>query len=73
VYGIVYFAGPKTRWAGKVDECEIIARTPDVRWRWLARAQLLNIHRQLDPSRCGYVLLDGDRAVEHYDPQLPSS
>lgn len=69
-YGVLYFAGPRSRWAERVDESEIIARTAEVPWRWLARRALLSLFRQMDSTRVGFALMHGDRCVEQYDPPL---
>lgn len=74
--GVIYFAGPRTRWPGRDDRSrihpsEIIATTPPLPWRWLARRTLLATFNALDPTRCGYALMHGDDCVEHYDPPLP--
>ena len=65
--GIVYFAGPKSRWSGKIDSGEVLARIFSP-WRWLARIQMLNIHGSLRADRCGYALLRNGNCVEQYDP-----
>ena len=67
--GVIYVAGPKSRWAGRIDEDDIIAHVGGP-WRWLARLYLLNIHGSLDASRCGYALLRDGECVEQYDPPL---
>lgn len=65
--GIVYFAGPQSRWSGKIAESEIIARHP-APWKWLARKLMLSAHSGLDATRCGYALLCDGVAIEQYDP-----
>lgn len=65
--GIIYFAGPRSRWAGKVDSQEIIARFP-ARWRWAVLALTLQTFARLDQRRCGYVILRDGEPIEHYDP-----
>lgn len=88
-YGVVYFAGPKTRWGlvsnadhqleARIHADEIIACTPALPWRGLARWQLLSAFRPLaELSRCGYALMQGkgefydagDECLEQYDPPL---
>lgn len=59
---IVYFAGPKTIWAEKIDETEIIARF-HAPWLWLARLQARGALG--NTGRCGYAILrDGTVAEE---------
>lgn len=67
--GVVYFAGSLSRWSGKLDEREIIARH-ESRWRWHTRMMMLRTHANLDPKRCGYALLKNGVCVEQYDPPL---
>ncbi len=64
---VVYFAGPKTLWSGKVDDSEVILRKPSV-WRWGALRLAKSTHAQLDATRCGWVLLDKGAVVEHVEP-----
>jgi len=67
---VVYFAGPATVWAGKVAEEEIIARQVSP-YRFLARAFARSTHASLDPSRCGYAVLQDGLTVEHVEPVIP--
>jgi len=69
--GVIYFAGPKSRWSGSVDEGDIIARTGRTPWRWHARFLMMNTFTALDRTRCGYALMRGDEAIEQFDPPLP--
>ena len=62
--GVVFFYGPLTKFARKVDKREIIARTREVPFIWLARMQARAVHRQLDPQRCGWAVLRDGKAVE---------
>lgn len=66
--GVLYFAGPRSRWAGKVDEDEVIARF-QTRWRWLARYLTVSLFMRLDERRCGYAILADGVTVEQYDPK----
>jgi len=68
--GVIYFAGPKSRWSGAIDDTELVARV-SAPWRWLARLHLLNVHGSLDASRCGYALLRDGEVIEQYDPPIP--
>lgn len=68
-YGVVYFAGPLSRFAGRIDEREVIARIR-APWRWLALVQLLSAHGSLDASKCGYALMRDGVCIEQYDPPL---
>lgn len=67
---VLYFAGPKTLWSQKVDASEVIMRWAS-RSRWLATRVARSTHRQLDPSRCGYVVLKDGDVIEHVKPVLP--
>lgn len=63
IEAVVYFAGPRSVWADKPDETEVIARFPS-RWVWLAHSRALSLHRQLNSGRCGYfVARDGEMIV----------
>jgi len=64
---VVYFCGPLTKWHGKVCEEEIIARQQS-RYRFLARTFALSTYRNLDPTKCGYVLLQDGNILEHVEP-----
>lgn len=66
---IVYFAGPKTIWSGKVAEEEILIRR-ESRYLWLARSLAQSAYQLLDPTRVGYVVMKDGREVEHVEPQL---
>lgn len=68
--GIVYYAGPKSRWLGSIDESEIIKRL-DTPWAWLTRRATLSIFKQLDSRRCGYALLKDGICIEQFDPLIP--
>jgi hypothetical protein len=70
--GVIYFAGPRSRWSGRIDDGEIVARFA-ARWRWLARAQMLSAFSALDQTRCGYALLKNGVPVEQYDPPLETA
>lgn len=66
--GVVYFAGPKSNWNGKISEDEVIARvSSQFKWftRWLTRSAYAN----LDPSRCGYIVRQGELTIEHIEAQ----
>ena len=64
---IVYFASPRTRWSMKVQEDDVIMRRPYL-WRWLARFEARSLHAQLDPEKCGYVVLRDGEELEHVEP-----
>lgn len=63
---VLYFNGPKTRWSGQIDAEEVIANI-SARWKWLIRAHARSAHSNLDPSRCGYIILKDGIAVEHVE------
>lgn len=67
--GVLYFAGSKSRWSGRIDESEVIARV-SAPWRWLARRLTLSLFRQLDDGKCGYALMDGGACIEQFDPEI---
>ncbi len=64
---VIYFAGPKTVWSGKVAEEEIIARQQSP-YRFLARSFARSTHANLDPTKCGYVVLQDGNVLEHVEP-----
>lgn len=66
--GVVYFAGPRSRWSGRMDDSEVIARV-SAPWRWLASLLTLSLFRQLDDSKCGYALMDGGTCLEQFHPE----
>lgn len=66
---IIYFAGPKTIFSGKLAEDEIIMRRPLV-FRWAALSHARAVHARLDPQRCGYVVRKGVEVIEHVEPML---
>lgn len=53
--GIVFYAGPFSRWQGWPAEREIIyeVQTP---WLWAARLLARKVHSRLDAGRCGYAV-----------------
>lgn len=63
---VLYFAGPKTLFSGRISEDEIILRR-SCPWRWLARKIARNLHSQLDPARVGWAVLKDGEAVEHVE------
>lgn len=67
--GVVYFAGPKSRWAERIDESETIA-TFDSMWQWHVRFLTRGLHAQLDATRCGYAILKDQVCIEQYDPPI---
>jgi hypothetical protein len=67
--GVIYFAGPKSRWSRRIDPSETIYHVATL-WRWLTRSLLLAKFRDLDNARCGYALMDGEVCLEHYDPPV---
>lgn len=67
--GVVYFAGPKSRWSGRIAESETLARF-DGRWRWVVRMATVSLFRRLDPACCGYVILENGVCLEHFDPPI---
>lgn len=69
-HGVLYFAGPRSRWSERIDDTEIIARVAPLPWRWLARRTLLSLFRQMDSTRVGYALLRDDICIEQYDPPI---
>lgn len=64
---VVYFAGPKTKWTGTVDESETLA-FGEAPWRWLARATARGVYRSLDSRKCGWVLLQDGAQIERWTP-----
>ncbi len=58
----VYFDGPRSSWANKLDESEIIFHEREVRWLWLAR----RLARQNIGNRgvCSYVISNEHGIVE---------
>lgn len=66
----VFFRGPLTQWSQKVAEDEIIARRR-FRSRWLASVWARNLCGQLNPARCGWVVLSDGEQVEGSDIMVP--
>jgi len=64
---VVYFNGPLSKWKKKVAEEEVIARKM-IPFRRLARAFARRTHGGLDPTKCGYVLLQDGNILEHVEP-----
>lgn len=58
----VFFDGPRSSWAKKLDDNEIIFHERDVRWLWLAR----RLARQNIGNRgvCSYVIKSEGKLVE---------
>lgn len=58
----VFFDGPRSSWADKLDEKEIIHHERDVQWLWLARkvarSKLGNM------GNCSYVIKSEGKLVE---------
>lgn len=63
---VIYFRGPKTMWAGKVSEDEVIARR-ESKYLWFARSYARELHGSLDPTRCGYIVLKDSEVLEHVE------
>lgn len=62
---VVYFLGPKTIWAKKIDPSEIIASC-EVRALFAARLWAQTIHAPLDKNRCGWAIVNDDgEELEH--------
>lgn len=68
-HGLIYYAGPKSRWSGKVSDSEVIARVFS-RWEAIARIRLVSAFTPLDSTKCGYVLMRDGTTVEQYDPPV---
>jgi len=64
---VVYFNGPLSKWQKKIAEEEVIARKV-IPFPRLARAFARRTHAPLDPSKCGYVLLQDGNILEHVEP-----
>lgn len=64
----IYFAGPATVWAGKVDPREIIARR-EFLFAWMAKWWARRMHGELDPTRVGYVVTNGEQQLVHVTPR----
>jgi len=65
---VVYFSGPRTKWSGRIDDSEVIARI-STRFQWLAGMLARSTHARLDPHRCGYAVLADGLAIEHIEPK----
>ena len=65
----IYYISPLTRWHPTAYPSEIIAEG-GAPWKWLARAGLMSLYRQLDQSRCAYVLSCGGFEIEVSRPPL---
>lgn len=63
---IVYFASPRTRWARKIQEEDVIMRR-SCRWLWHARSLARDLHAFLDPAKCGWVVVKDGQEVEHVE------
>jgi len=63
---VVYFSSPRTQWAQKVQDEDVIFRRA-YPWRWLARVTARSTHRNLDATRCGYAVLNNGRPLEHIE------
>ena len=61
---VVYFAGPRSVWAGQPHLSEVIARR-SARWLWLAHALGQSVLKHVDTGRCGYVVMRGGELVHH--------
>lgn len=66
---VVYFASPRTVWAGKVHDEDVIARRQH-RWRWLARLDARSTWARLDAERCGYALLKNGDILIHEPAEI---
>lgn len=71
IEAVVFFRGPLTEWSQKVSDDEIIARKR-FRRRWLAGVWARNLCGQLNPARCGWVVLSEGVQVEGSDVQAPA-
>lgn len=60
---VVYFASPRTKWAGKIHDEDVIA---GYRYRrlWLARWIARSVINNLNAKRCGYAIFRGTELVE---------
>lgn len=61
---IIYFAGPMTKWSGKVQDEETIARYR-YPWLWLARWIARSTLQNLNAKRCGYAIYRGSAVIEN--------
>ena len=66
--GIIYFASPRTLFAGKVQEEDIIARHESP-YRFIARSLTRSTYKSLDPAKCGYAVLKDGKTVEHVEAE----
>jgi hypothetical protein len=60
---VVYYEGPKSSWANKVDESEVIMDM-EVQVQHLYQAQALALGSLGNTGRCGYVIIEGDQIVD---------
>lgn len=60
---LIYFASPRTKWAGKIHDDDVISGYR-YRWlfvaRWVARSVMSNLNAQ----RCGYAIFRGSELIE---------
>lgn len=63
---VVYFHGPKSAWNKQMHEDEVIASYQSP-LRWLVRWQARNTHKGLDPTRCGYAVMNETEVLEHVE------
>ena len=68
---VVYFAGPRSKWSGKVSEDEIIARR-QVPFLWAGLFWARSACRQLNMTRVGIaVSFDGTVVFHQHPKELP--
>jgi hypothetical protein len=66
---LIYFNGPRSQWSGKVVDDDVIARYP-APFLWLARARARSIVRQLNQSKCGYLIMGDGELIENRAPEV---
>lgn len=65
---VVYFYGPKTAWANRIDETEIVA-SKTVPSKYVGRWWALSIVSQMNQARVGWAVIDdAGEAIEHRPP-----
>lgn len=62
----IYFAGPMTKWSGKLQDEEVIARHR-YPWLWLARWVGRSTMKNLNANRCGYAIFRGSELIESHN------
>jgi hypothetical protein len=62
----IYFAGPESRWSGKMSARETIAHHVSP-WLWLAKMKAKATLKDLNEGRCGAVIINDDAEVLHIE------